>query len=95
MHIFPSASLFARVTAFGVGVVGVGAVFVACAAAPLQSPTDACARVAPARDADSVCPLLPGMSVPDVAVTTVDLRAYAGEPPVASAAPVTSGINWS
>jgi hypothetical protein len=29
--------------------------------------------------------------VPDVAVTVVDFRAYAGEPPVASEAPVVPG----
>lgn len=43
-----------------------------CVSTPPRGPTDACARVGPAADANAVCPLLPGMSVPDVAVTDLD-----------------------
>jgi len=54
-----------------VPVVVFAAVTASCATAPL-SPTDACNRTAFAASADAVCPLLPGMAVPDVTVVDTD-----------------------
>ncbi len=59
----------------------------ACASTPPPSPTDACLRQGLASGPELVCPLLPGMAVPDVVVSdvkggSVSVRTLAEKPSV-------------
>lgn len=87
-HILSRASL-SRSQVLGlslawVSIAGVMAgVSVGCASTPV-APTDACARTTLASRAELVCPLLPGMRVPEVEVTPLP-PASAGSSPSTSA----------